>query len=156
METNIQVCSPFLLKDIRQLEAVQRRTTKRVSGMHALPYEQRLTKLDLFPLVYRRARGDLILAYKILTTTDHPNREVLQTANSSLLRGHRLKLYMQPSRLQCRQHSFPVRVCQLWNALPEQTISAKSVTEFKREADKWLREKWPITQPYTAYHEASI
>ena len=137
-ETNIQICSPFLAKDIKQLESVQRRATKRVSGLHLLPYDQRLSKLNLFSLVYRRARGDLILTFKILKTENHPNRDVFKEAHSTKLRGHHLKLYIQPSRLQCRHHSFALRVCPLWNALPPDIISVSTVDHFKRRLDEWL------------------
>ena len=43
LEVNSQVWSPHLLKDIRRLEAVQRRFTKKLGGLHTFPYTERLT-----------------------------------------------------------------------------------------------------------------
>ena len=45
LEVNSQVWSPHLLKDIRRLDAVQRRFTKKLGGLHTFPYTERLTLL---------------------------------------------------------------------------------------------------------------
>ena len=52
---------PFLKKNIRILENVQRRATKIVPEIRTLPYEERLNFLKLPTLDYRRKRGDLIV-----------------------------------------------------------------------------------------------
>jgi len=54
------VWHPYLKKDIELLERVQHRATKMVPGLRHLTYEERLWKMDLSKLVYRRARGDTI------------------------------------------------------------------------------------------------
>jgi len=53
------------MKDI-EVEKVQRRATKQVKSQRGLSYEQRLKKLNLPTLKYRRHRGDMIEVYKIL------------------------------------------------------------------------------------------
>ena len=58
--------SPHLVKDIILLESVQRKFTKRLTGMQNIPYLERLRQLNLERLDVRRLRADLILAYKIL------------------------------------------------------------------------------------------
>ncbi|MGL5706831.1 MAG: RNA-directed DNA polymerase, partial [Aeromonas sp.] len=146
LETNIQACSPFLVKDVKALENVQRRATKRVSGLRNLTYENRLQQLNLFTVTYRRARGDLILTYRILTNSNHPNRGLFTLATTSNLRGHKLKLFVQGSRLLCRQHSFALRVCPLWNALPSNVVTATSIESFKSKLDTWLQPRWPLTE----------
>ena len=59
LECCIQAVSPCFKKEAHNLERVQRVRTKLVS-------EKRMEHLDLFPLSYRRKRGDLILAHLIL------------------------------------------------------------------------------------------
>ena len=52
------------------IENVQMRATKLVDGFGKLDYAERLEKLDLPTLVYRRARGDMIEIYKHFHTYD--------------------------------------------------------------------------------------
>ncbi|GAA53615.1 Rab3 GTPase-activating protein catalytic subunit [Clonorchis sinensis] len=52
-------------KDVILSERVQRAATKMVAGLKSMDYETRLAVLDLFPLEYRRLRGDLILTYAL-------------------------------------------------------------------------------------------
>ena len=47
------------------IENVQRRATKYLPGFRNLPYEERLRRLDLATLAYRRERADMIEMYKI-------------------------------------------------------------------------------------------
>ena len=62
-----QIWSPHLVKHIEEIENVQRRATKQLPGMSKLSYSERLMKLKLPTLAYRRARGDMIELFKILT-----------------------------------------------------------------------------------------
>ena len=66
VEYNSVVWSPHLIKDIEAVEKVQRRFTKRLSGLSNLTYCQRLTKLNIDSLELRRIRADLIFMYKIV------------------------------------------------------------------------------------------
>ena len=59
------IWSPYMVKDIKLMESVQRRATKIVPTLSLLPYEERLKLLDLPTLKYRR-RGDMIITYKML------------------------------------------------------------------------------------------
>ena len=60
------VWQPHLLKDIRALEAVQRRVTRLSPNLAHLTYSVRLKYLNLPSLYYRRLRMDMIMMYKIL------------------------------------------------------------------------------------------
>ena len=62
-----QVWAPHLRKDITALENVQRRATRQIPGFKELSYQERLSRLKLPTLSYRRVRGDMIEMYKILT-----------------------------------------------------------------------------------------
>jgi hypothetical protein len=60
------VWHPNSKRDIEILERVQHRATRMVPGLAKLSYEDRLRKMDLPSLVYRRVRGDVIEVYKYL------------------------------------------------------------------------------------------
>ena len=66
LEYNSSIWSPHLIKDIRLIESVQRRFTKRLSNLSGKSYCERLNILHLERLDVRRLRADLILTYKIL------------------------------------------------------------------------------------------
>ncbi|GAA55359.1 pol-related protein [Clonorchis sinensis] len=59
------ICIQGRTKDLILIERVQRAATKMVAGLKSIDYETRLVVLDLFPLEYRRLRGDLILTYAL-------------------------------------------------------------------------------------------
>jgi hypothetical protein len=62
------VWAPYRKKHTNKIEQVQKRATKQilVPEMKNLNYEERLRKLKLPILVYRRVRGDMIEIYKII------------------------------------------------------------------------------------------
>ena len=68
---NVVWC-PFNKYNIIKLEKVQQQFTKRINGMYKLSYPDRLIKLKLPSLEYRRLRGDLIETYKIINNIYDP------------------------------------------------------------------------------------
>ena len=87
------IWGPFNRSDQKLIERVQRRATKLVSGIQNLPYPQRVQRLRLPPLYYRRRRGDMLAMYQllhegvVLDPTDFVARSSMATT-----RGHHLKL----------------------------------------------------------------
>ena len=57
-------------KDIRVIENVQRRITKILPQLSNLCYEERIKKLSLSTLMYRRNRMDMIQVFKIVHNID--------------------------------------------------------------------------------------
>ena len=51
--------SPFTITNIKQVESVQKRFTKRLKGLHEVDYQNRLLALGLDSLELRRLRADL-------------------------------------------------------------------------------------------------
>ena len=70
LEYGQAVWSPYLQKHINTLENVQIRATKLVDGLGKLEYSERLKRLNLPTLVYRRRRGDMIELFKHFNTYD--------------------------------------------------------------------------------------
>ena len=133
-----QTWAPYLKKHITEIENVQRRATKQIPGLSQLTYEERLKRLGLTTLTYRRHRGDMIEMYKILTKKYDPEVSNFINVNSSdkSTRGHQYKMEKERPRLRLRQKSFVHRSCDLWNALHKDVVSAPSVKSFERRLDK--------------------
>ena len=76
MEHNTPIWSPYLLKDIKAIEKVQKRFTKIVCRRCNIPftsYTDRLNKLNLSSLEHRRIRFDLIILFKIVNNMSDLN-----------------------------------------------------------------------------------
>lgn len=142
LEYAATVWSPHLKKDIKLIENVQRRATKQVTGLRELSYEDRLRRLNIPTLAYRRLRGDMIEAYKVSTGYyDERVSDLLayqrdHIVNDRATRGHSQKLFKRRARLDIRKFSFPFRIVDNWNNLPESVVSAPSVKSFERRLDK--------------------
>ena len=137
LEYATPVWSPLYKKDKIIIENVQRRATKLIATCKNLPYQERLRKLGLPTLEYRRERADMIQTYKILHGIDKIDKDKLFTpALYRATRGHSYKLQKKRSRLNVRANTFSNRVVDTWNNLPENVVNAPSVNEFKSRLNK--------------------
>ncbi len=66
LEYAVPVWYLYKAKYLDLIENVQRRATKQLPGFRNLTYEERLKRLKLPTLAYRRARGDMIEVFKIV------------------------------------------------------------------------------------------
>ena len=132
------VWSPHLKKHINKLENVQRRATKLVDGFKKLSYEERLRRLDLPTLVYRRRRGDMIELFKHFHVYDRAaiSRSFRQAVRIN--RKHHLQLIRNVPTDGSRgrqSNSFYYRVCNIWNNLPSEVVDVKTINAFKMKLD---------------------
>ena len=100
-----------------------------------IPYTKKLKKLKLPSLEHRRARGDMIEAYKFINGFYDTERPTFEKTQSDHLRGHPLKLRKQRFRLNLRGNFFSNRIINTWNNLPASVVTAPSVDSFKRRLD---------------------
>jgi ribonucleases P/MRP protein subunit RPP40 len=136
------VWSPYKVKLVEALEKVQKRATKLIPGLNKLDYEERLRRLKLPTLVYRRWRGDMITTFRIMNgLNDEGSGPGLVKCEYRATRGHTIKLYKQQSRTNRRKFSFSQRVVDPWNALPATVIEAKSVNSFKSRLDSHMEDQ---------------
>ncbi len=144
LEYGVDVWSPRLKRDIHSIESVQRRATKLVPGLADLSYQERLIKLKLPTMVYRRKRGEMIQVYKFLHNIwNIEEDDFLPPAIDNRTRGHSLKLFKQRTMTIVRSHFFCNRVVDLWNELPETVTQAPSVDAFKARLDNcWAEKPW--------------
>ena len=127
------------------MEGVQRRAVNMVSNLEGKTYHQRLEDLGLTTLEERREKGDLIMAYKVITGKDKVNYESWFRMCEGL-NDRRETMYLgglyNVERLEIRQNFWSVRVASKWNSLPDLVKSAKTVNLFKNGLDNWMeREK---------------
>ena len=66
LDYGTQLWLPFLIKHITQLEKIPRSFTKHITGMHDMPYHERLKSLGLYSLQRRRERYCIIYIWKII------------------------------------------------------------------------------------------
>ena len=134
------VWCPYLIKDIDILENVQRRFTRFLPSLRDLPYNARLTHLNLDTLYARRLRFDLTTIYKIFHGLIKIDRSSLFHLSTDLrTRGHNYKLFMSHSHLDVRKYFFSNRVIPMWNSLPASCVEASTVRIFKTQLMKYLR-----------------
>ena len=132
---------PNKKKHIQAIENVQIRATKQLPGLHNLSYSDRLKKLRLPTLTYRRLRGDMIETYKIINNIyDQESSPKLSRCEDIVERtgnrGHPHKLYKLRPKKTNRKFSFPLRIVEPWNSLPINVIQAETLNKFKNRLDK--------------------
>ncbi|KAI6658947.1 hypothetical protein LOD99_10849 [Oopsacas minuta] len=136
------VWSP-IFKKIDTLERVQRSATKCVSCLSHFAYSERMRALGLICLENRRKRADSILTWKILNSHLSNNFDIPLTLRAvNRFRDHSLHLVPpqnRPVMTSVRMNVFTERVANVWNQLPEEGISAPSLSTFKGKLDKFYR-----------------
>ena len=139
--------SSHLAKHVNMLQNVQVRATKLVDGIGNLDYEERLRKLDLPSLKYRRKRGDMIEIFK------HFNKYDKNALSSSFIprqrttRTHKLQMLERVPKDGIRgvqTNSFYHRTSKIWNTLPKKVSEAKTINSFKNNLDEHWKSKMYI------------
>ena len=132
LEYGAVIWFPMYKKNRIAIENVQRRATKLVKSCKELSYSDRLKRLGLPSLEYRRERSDMVQVYKSLNDIDIVDKDKLFTLSEyTSTRGHPKKLYKERPRLNIRANIFSNRVVNVWNNLPEQVVMAPSLNAFK-------------------------
>jgi len=111
-----------------------------VQLMVKFSYEERLQRMDLPSLEYRRLRGDVIETCKYLHgqySVDVVSLLMRHDSKGMTTRGHSLKLQKRECHSNIRQNFFSFRVVNMWNSLPEEVVTAESVNCFKGRYDRW-------------------
>ena len=138
LEYGQAIWSPHLRKYQRLIEDVQIRATKLVNGFCKLEYNERLEKLKLPTLAYRRLRGDMIETYKHFHKYDPNIIPPSFCPRNRPSRSHNFQL--QPIRpldgeRGVHRNSFYCRVVDTWNSLPSYVVDAATINSFKNRLD---------------------
>jgi len=141
LEYGASVWNPHHQRLITLLENVQRRATRCVPGLENLTYKQRLERLNLPTLQYRRYRGDMIEVYKIahnIYDVDATHGLIDFTSKEAKehdLRQHTFNIQKESCKKDVRRYAFRSRVTDQWNHLPTEIAEAPSLNTFKNRLD---------------------
>ncbi len=113
---------PALIKDIKRLESVQRRSTKFVIGHEyaGLNYKERLNHLKLLPLVHHFELADIMF---LVSSLKHPTErfnvlQFVKLQDINTRSSDRLTLKHVTCESNFQQHFYFNRIIHLWNRLP--------------------------------------
>ncbi len=126
---------------------MQHRATKLVQDLTDMPYQQRLQSLNWYSLEYRRKRGDMIQAFKILQNMDRIDpRKFFTQAIYKGTRSHNTKLFKPHFETELRKHAFSQRIIDDWNSLSKNIVASESLEIFKGRLDKhWSTQRFNIS-----------
>ena len=123
------IWTPHLKNYITILENVQRRAKKMV---------ERLKKLNLPSLIYRRVRGDMIDIFKHFYSHDNCTLPENFRPGNRPSGKHDYRLVWKAPKDGVRQLQadfFYFRTIKTWNELPKEIVHAKSIDSFKNKLD---------------------
>ena len=126
------------MQDQQLIERIQRRATKLIHVLHDQPYVDRLARLHLPSLQYRRLKGDLILLHCMYHNNLGINfTDYFTTSHVTSTRGHSCKLFKPHAISRVRSNFLSVRIIDFWNSLANFIIHAPSITVFKNLLDNY-------------------
>ena len=114
------------------IERVQRRYTKRMSGLRHVEYEERLERLELPSLSTRRDKVDLIFIHKLLNGKFDINTtefDIQKTAG--VTRDNGCNIVVKRPFTSTIAKSFTHRIASQWNSLPLTAKKTVSLNTFK-------------------------
>ena len=126
-------------KGIDRLEKRQRRATKMMEGLEGYSYLDRLRILGLTTFETRFVRADLIEVYKIVNGLDSLDPGSFFVRDVGVTTGHSFELFKKRVSLDVGRYKFGNRVCNEWNLLTQDVVSAESLNTFKAQLDHHLR-----------------
>ena len=125
-----QLWRPQLIRDIQNLERIQRRATKYILNNYDLSYRQRLEQLHMLPLMYIYELNDLMFLIKTLKfpSSHFDISQYIQFVNHSTRAASAHKL-SHHSATSSYHNSYFKRIIRLWNSMPvlDLTLSLDSI-----------------------------
>ena len=138
LEYAVPVWCPYLVKDIRALESIQRRASRLALNQHKgeMPYVDRCKLLKWPSLSDRRIYLSLIVCYQFVLEY-YPDLNFYYffefSKVGSTRANHPFKLYVKSARLDCYKYSFFIRIVSKWNDLPRDIVEPESLHYFKNK-----------------------
>ena len=120
---------------IDSIEDIQRTYTRLIDGIGLMTYKDRLNQLNLTTLLERRARGDIIEAYRIISGIANYGNNLFRMSRSgmNILIDGCFKTNSNAS------YFFSRRVAGYWNKIPAHVKTAPSVNIFKNRLENFKK-----------------
>ena len=130
------------MPDMKLLENVQRRWTKRIDAFENITYSLSVKDLDLFLVVEKLLRADVIKCWKIFHNKCglYPE-DIFILARISFTRGHSFKIVHERLSQDWKRRSLSLRVASTWNSLPDDVVALETLGSFKRDIRCCLNKK---------------
>ncbi|XP_065658167.1 uncharacterized protein LOC136082677 [Hydra vulgaris] len=141
LEYAVSIWSPYLKKDIKILEKIQKRAPKIPHNFHNLNYSILCSAIKCSSLEKRRQRGYLIQNYKL---ENFKNKVVWHQEPMKISsRADQRLQYRREIINNCAQryYFFNNRVASIWNTLPDNLVMQQNTNSFKNNIDKYNEQK---------------
>ena len=135
LEYAATVWAPYTHNNINIIEAVQRRAARFVHNNYSsyASVSNMIANLGWNTLLNRRNELRLIMFFKILHKLVDINLQdiMIPRPSSYNTRGHHLRFFQVPTRVNAFQHSFFPYTIKLWNSLPDSIVNITNIETFK-------------------------
>jgi len=130
------------MRDIKEIEKVQKRATKLVINLKKISYTNRLQHLKLPTLKYIRLHGDTIEVFKMTHNIYDPDVSLKLEYNSgSSTRYNKYKLLNRTFYHDLQKYYFSACIVNIWNSLPNCVVDVSTINQFKACLDKfWMQQ----------------
>ncbi len=140
----VQAVAPYLRRDLKLVDRMQRLATRCMKGLRGLQYPAQLQELQLPSMQSHILRTASITAYKLFHgSMNLPQEEFSDAPAVNHLRGHLFKVRQPWFQLARRQAAFTVRVVGPLKRLPPSVAEAPSLNAF----NEWLDNCWATIFP---------
>ncbi|KAK4329468.1 hypothetical protein Pmani_000225 [Petrolisthes manimaculis] len=112
-----------------------------IDGYRELSHSERLKKLKLPSLQYRRRRADMLPTFRIVNGIDNLDEgKFFKRSQERRTRGHGLWFKKKAIISVARGKVFSQRFVNEWNSLPDGVISRATVNQFKNRLWEWWKD----------------
>jgi hypothetical protein len=156
VRSNLEYCTQawngLSIKNRIKLERVQRAATRYILGFPSIGYSERIVKLNLLPLSFRRDIMDLNFFYKCLNGLNHVDVTyfVRFTSDSTVITRNSRDpnlLKVPLCRTNIYKNSYFNRISYSWNTLPLSIRCANNVNAFKYKLKGYFTALLPNFNP---------
>ncbi len=136
LDNAVQASFPYLQKDIKLIERMQRLATRCVKSFSWLSYPVRLHALNLSSMERHFFRATLITLYKLFHGYLNLSADAFFELLAAIyLRGHKFKVRQLRFHLARRKAAFTVRFAGPWDTLAPHIAEAPTVSSFEDRLD---------------------